>query len=107
MEQWLAVIMTMTLRELAKMIINKNDYIFILVKGQKTDDTDFWAYIAIHPSKYEFFKIAEASGEYNLNEFGNIIRHGIGSEPPEADKTYMKQNFDFDETLEKTLKENL
>ena len=79
------------------------DFVYVLVKGVKGDGTDFWAYVGMTPEKYLAFKQVEKGGNYNLVDFGSIVKHGPGSEPPPEIVQFMKENYDFDETLESSL----
>ncbi|PKU21996.1 hypothetical protein [Telmatospirillum siberiense] len=56
--------------------------IVVLVQGRTVHARDFWAYVAIPPGRYGDFKAAEASGQYRLNDWGRILRHGAGRRPP-------------------------
>jgi len=54
-----------------------------IVRGINSKDKEFWALIAIEASKYSEFKIAEEIGNYNLSDYGEILEHGLGKNPPE------------------------
>jgi len=62
-------------------IADGNFEIIVLSTGKMDDNTDYWAYLAIEPSKYESLKNAKAP--FDLEEYGQIIRAGEGKEPPE------------------------
>lgn len=63
-----------------------------LIRGT-VDDEEFWAYLAVPPSKYEAFKEAEATGAYEVNDFGEILKWGKGFEPNAEDIQYMVDNY--------------
>ncbi len=56
--------------------------ILVLVQGTLPDGKSHYAYASIPPSKYMAFKEAEAAGNYDLADFGKILAHGEGVEPP-------------------------
>lgn len=56
--------------------------ILVLVQGTLPDGSAYYAYASIPPSKYMAFKEAEAKGHYDLAQFGKILAHGKGTEPP-------------------------
>lgn len=56
--------------------------ILVLVSGTLPDGSSHYAYASIPPSKYMAFKEAEAAGNYDLAEFGKILAHGEGKDPP-------------------------
>lgn len=80
---------------------DKRDFIYVLVRGETIDNKPFWAYVAILPHRYADFKAAEQSGDYTLNDYGEIIRKGTGIEPPDETKEYMKAEYGFsdDDTI--------
>jgi len=46
----------------------------------------FWCYVAVKPSQFEAFKVAEKSGKidlYNFDEFGEVIVSAEGQTPPD------------------------
>ena len=54
-----------------------------LMTGQTGSGENFWAYIAVKPSRYEDFILSSrAQEEMNLHEFGDILESGFGTEPP-------------------------
>ncbi len=61
--------------------------VIILVYGALENNTPFWCYVAVKPSKYQKFLDAQKEGTLNLYEFqpfGEIIISGEGTQPPEA-----------------------
>ncbi len=79
------------------------DFVYVLVKGVKGDGQDFWAYVGMTPEKFLAFKQVEKDGSYNLADFGSIVKHGSGTEPPAEIVRFMRENYNFDETLENSL----
>lgn len=60
--------------------------IIMLLYGQMEHGGPFWCYVAVKPSQFEAFKIAEKAGTINLYEFdtyGEVIVSAEGSTPPE------------------------
>lgn len=56
--------------------------ILVLVQGALPDGSGHYAYASIPPSKYLAFKEAEAAGNYDLAQYGKILAHGAGKNPP-------------------------
>src|SRR5262245_3045997 len=87
--------------------------ILVLVQGTLPDGSAHYAYASVPPSRYMAFKEAEAKGNYDLAQFGNILAHGKGKEPPADVRARMEQeygaNHRFEEELEawtKTLRQS-
>jgi len=78
----------------------KDDFVYVLVKGETSDDKPFWAYVAMLPPRYLEFKVVESEGNYNLHDYGTIIKSGEGKEPPDAIREYMKDKYNFDAIFE-------
>lgn len=58
--------------------------IIMLLYGVMEHGGPFWCYVAIRPSRFEAFKIAEADGKidlYDFDEFGEVIVSGEGEHP--------------------------
>jgi len=77
--------------------------ILVLVQGTLTDGTSHYAYVSIPPSRYMMFKEAEASGNYNLAEFGKILMHGKGKEPPHDVQKQMETEYGANHCFEEQL----
>ncbi len=57
--------------------------VLVLVQGVLEDGQPHWAYASIPHDKYRAFKTAEATGTYDLHQFGTVAEHGNGLIPPE------------------------
>lgn len=75
--------------------------IYELVNSKTADGRDFYAYLAIIPTKYELYKIASSSGKpIKFTDYGEIILTGWGKEPTEEIAKdmeflfYMNRNFE-------------
>lgn len=77
--------------------------VLVLVSGTLTNGQTHYAYASIPPSKYVAFKEAEAAGHYNLADFGNILAHGEGEEPPTDVKQRMEEEYGANHYLEEEL----
>src|ERR1700691_3029656 len=76
--------------------------LIVFVNGKRPDDSAFWAFLAIPPSKIMGFKKAQQLGEsFLLDEYGEIIKHGVGKEPPTDVVKEMQENYGFDPDFEK------
>ncbi len=75
----------------------------VFVRGVSPDKKPIWAFAAIQSNLYAKFKIAEAKGTYDLSQFGSIIEHGQGIQPPEEVLQHMRSAYgasmDFEENL--------
>ena len=85
----------------------KDDHIVLLITGLRDNDTPFWAYVSLSPLRYYDFKAAEARGNYDLKDFGDIIAHGTGNHPPTDVIQKMEDQYDLDEDFEKKLFSNI
>ncbi len=75
--------------------------IMVLVRGTLVDGQPFWAYLAVPPSKYLPFKQAEARGNYNLTDYGDVIEIGTGGEEPPLDvKQRMEREYHVNHRME-------
>lgn len=61
--------------------------LLLLVTGALKDGTRHYAYVSMQLSRYPAFRQAEAAGNYNLAEFGEIVAHGEGNAPPASVKS--------------------
>lgn len=77
--------------------------VITLVRGENKAGNPQWAYAKIPAQNYLPFKMAEEQGNYNLNEFGEILKFGSGKEPPESIKQEMKEQYNCDDTFEETV----
>ena len=83
--------------------IDEQVRVLVLVTGTLEDGASQWAYASIPFTKYEAFKAAEAKGHYDLGEFGRVLEHGEGSEPPAEVVQKMKDEFGADHKFEEEL----
>lgn len=77
--------------------------IIVLVTGALEDGTSQWAYASIPLTKYEAFKAAQDKGHYDLGDYGIILEHGSGKEPPAAIIQKMKDEHGADHKFEEEL----
>lgn len=88
--------------ELLKMM-DEDIGILVLVQGTLPDGSEHYAYASIPPSKYMFFKEAEAKGNYDLGKFGKILAHGKGKNPPADVEKRMKDEYGANHRFEEEL----
>lgn len=83
----------------------------VYVTGEDMDGHTQWAYALIHADKYLDFKEAEAEGNYQLADYGEVLYFGQGAEPPKEIKQKMAEaygcNEQFEQEIEKMLEEVL
>lgn len=94
--------------ELSQWVDNEIGYI-TLIQAINEEDHPYWYYVSIAPSKYEAFKKAEEEGAYDINDYGEILYHGPGTEPPEDVVKMMQENYgtrdDFEEAFEQAIED--
>ena len=74
--------------------------ITVLTSVVLQDGSDHWAYLMVEPSRYMEFKEAEIRGNYNLRDYGTVLSHGEGKEPPEDIKKKMEVIFNVNHNFE-------
>ena len=60
--------------------------VIMLLYGKMDHGGPFWCYVAVKPSQFEAFKVAETAGNidlYNFESFGEVIVSAEGQTPPE------------------------
>ena len=60
--------------------------IIMLIYGKMNHGGPFWCYVAVKPSQFEAFKLAEKEGRidlYNFETYGEVIVSAEGQTPPE------------------------
>jgi hypothetical protein len=83
--------------------MDENVGIITLVTGELENGKPYHAYALIKPSHYFAFKEAEKKGNYDLAEFGEILAHGEGLEPPEATQKMMQEKYGANHRFEEEL----
>ncbi len=65
-----------------------------LMTGKTAQGEEFYAYINVRPSMYEEYcrKIA-AHERMNLNDYGKILKKGLGAAPSEDVKRFMEEEY--------------
>ena len=81
-------------------IVDSSVSIIALVQGKTRQGRDFWAYVAIPPSKFQAFKAAEAAGNYRLDDWGRILQHGFARQPPHWVREEMKTAYGARDSFE-------
>jgi len=75
--------------------------ILVLISGKLKDGAAHYAYLSVPLSKYELFKQAEAAGNYDAAQYGKILAHGKGKEPPLDVQQRMEEEYSVNHTFEK------
>ena len=83
--------------------IDEQVRILVLITGTLEDGGTHWAYASIPFTKYEAFKAAEAKGNYDLGDYGRILEHGEGAEPPADVVRKMTEEHGADHKFEEEL----
>lgn len=72
--------------------------IITFTNGTLEDDTPYWAYLAVPPSRYaEFLARTTAREALVLTEYGRVLECGLEESPPEEVKEAMRLQYGFDE----------
>lgn len=79
--------------------------ILVLVSGTLKNGESHYAYASIPPSLYGAFKKAQAAGSFKLEEFGSILSHGEGKEPPPEVKQRMTDEFGANHYFEQEMEQ--
>lgn len=64
--------------EFAKKYISQNHERLYYIKSVSPQDKDAWYFVVISPSKLEAFRKVLEKGDFNLNDYGEIIESGYG-----------------------------
>tara|TARA_B100001971_G_C17959739_1_gene416808 strand:+ start:91 stop:414 length:324 start_codon:yes stop_codon:yes gene_type:complete len=86
-------------KELKNTINNEIGYI-VLISGTDENSEDIWCYASIEPSKFKAFKEAEESGEFEVEEYGEVLFTGKGTTPPPEIEQKMRDEFGADDEFE-------
>lgn len=79
---------------------DKDTAILCYTNGQLEDGRNYYAYIAVKPSKYQQFKkLTDARMGLTLGEYGEIIAGDFEASPPPAVVAEMREKYGFDENF--------
>lgn len=85
------------------------EFIQATVRDEDGKEKPHWYYVSIMPSKYEDFKAAQEQGSYDINDFGEVLYHGPGTEPSDEVKKTMEEAYgirdDFEENLQEAVRQ--
>lgn len=74
-----------------------------LVKGV-ANETPFWAYMAMKPSRYkEYYQAVLEGRNLNLKDYGDVLESGWGDDPPAETHARMVEDYGFDDEMETRL----
>lgn len=76
--------------------LDKAMRIIVLVQGIMANDKAGYAYVLMRPEQYEAFEHARQIGAHNVAEFGEVIAHGEGLEPPQETQNWVEERFGAD-----------
>lgn len=67
--------------------------IIVLISGS-IDGNPSWAYVSVYPSKYEeFLEKQDGDEEYDLTEYGEVLKWGEGDVPSPAEVREMVEEY--------------
>lgn len=78
--------------------------IITLVSGETASGEAFWVYVSVPPSKYDEFLRVQERGDYNLTDWGEILRYGDGQSPSPDIMAEMEEDYGIDHNLESMIK---
>lgn len=71
-----------------------------LCSGQTADGKDFYAYVAMKPSRYmDYIEATQRGDGVLLRDYGDILESGFGLVPPEKVQQEMQRKFGVDPTF--------
>jgi len=79
--------------------------IITLVSGETASGARFWAYLSVPPSKYDEFLAVQERGDYNLTDWGDILRYGEGESPSPDIMAEMEEDYGINHQLEGMVKD--
>jgi len=66
------------------------------IAGKGPGGEDCWAYAVLRPSRYEEYYTRVSAGEtIDILDYGEIMEHGLGDEPPQHIQDGMVERFGF------------
>jgi len=85
---------------------DENVAILVYSSGILEETKKYWAYAAILPSKYQALKEAERNGNYELDDYGDVLFWGYGDSPPPDAKAEIEQLLNASSNFEQELTES-
>lgn len=82
----------------------QSSYIVVLCQGKRADGDDYWAYLQLSPDRVKSFKAAQAAGSFQLEEYGQILKWGIGATVPQDVLLEMESEHGVNHAYERELK---
>lgn len=74
--------------------------IIMSVKGKLKDGSAYWAYLAMKPSMVKPLKDAQATGNFDLEDYGTVIEWGAGEAPPAEVLERMRKDYALESDYE-------
>lgn len=89
---------------------DQQSIITVLCQGARAGGEPFWAYVEMKPTRVKAFLDAQQNGQsFDLEDFGTIVKWGIGADVPDDIKEHMERehgvNHNFQEDMLRKLKE--
>ncbi len=78
-------------------------YFIALITGVTPDDESFWCYLAVPFEKYDLYCLAEQQGDFDLEDYGQVLAYDLGEKPPNDVKVEMKRKYKLDHDFENKL----
>lgn len=85
--------------------LDDSESVMVLCNGKFPGGEDFYAFVNIQASKLVDFYDAVRDGEkIKLGEYGEVIRSGVGLEPPAEVRQEMEREYNLDYALGEKLR---
>lgn len=83
----------------------------VLVQGVLEDGRAHYAYVSIPRDRYAAFKQAELTGPYDIRDFGSVLYHGEGLNPPPKIQSLIEKHYggthQFEENARTMIRETM
>jgi len=84
------------------------EVVVVLDRGTLEDNSPYWAYVAVKPSKYtEFMQLGKTRQPKRIADYGDILRYGFDDDVPDSVRQEMKAEHGYDEAFEDKLGETI
>jgi len=74
-------------------LLDQKGSVMVLSRGVMEDDMPYYAYVLMLPSQYLDYRKVNAQGGFDLKQFGEVVRFGKASEPPQIVIDEMRRKY--------------
>lgn len=83
---------------------SESSYMVLLCQGSRADGEPYWAYLQLSADRVKSFKAAYESGNIVLEEYGDIVKWGLGAHVPADIQAEMERDFGVNHDYQAQLK---